>query len=51
MNPAPLLDSLHQMWDQAQVGLPDAQTLPWGQVQRAVLQILLLRASWTCHVF
>ena len=51
MNPAPLLDSLHQMWDQTQVGLPDAQTLPWGQVQRAVLQILLLRASWTCHLF
>ena len=32
MNPAPLLASLHQMWGQAQVGLPDAQPLPWGQV-------------------
>ena len=41
MNPAPLLASLHQMWDQVQVSLPDAQPLPWGQVQRAVLQILL----------
>ena len=30
MNPAPLLASLHQMWGQAQVGLPDAQPLPSG---------------------
>ena len=32
MNPAPLLASLHQMWDHAQVALPDAQPLRWGQV-------------------
>ena len=32
MNPTPLLASLHQMWEQAQVGLTDAQPLPWGQV-------------------
>ena len=50
MNPAPLLASLHQMWCQVQVALPDAQPLPWGQVQRAVLQILLGRAGWRCHL-
>ena len=50
MNLTSLLASLHQMWDQAQVALPDAQHLLCGQVEWVVLQILLWIAGWRCHL-